>query len=156
MTRLYRSSARHWTAEADDPDRNVYDADANLIPQGVADPRRARNTYDLFEAEALEWIRGRGCPGSDSFFLYLAFQNPHGPLIVPSLGPYARKEWPSQRHKEWGAIVTRMDTGVGRILDLLDEMGIADDTLVFFASDNGYSCWGYFGMGYGEGESGYR
>ena len=44
-----------------------------------------------------------------------------------------------------------MDTGVGKILDLLDEMGIADDTLVFFASDNGYSCWGYFGTGYGEG-----
>ena len=147
MTRLYKSSARHWSDEADDGDRNLYDDTGRLIPQGVVDPGKAQNTYDLFEAEALEYIEKQG---EKPFFLYLAFQNPHGPLIVPDLAPYTDAEWPSQRHKEWGAIVTRMDTGIGRILDLLDRKGIADDTIIFFASDNGYSCWGYFGMGRDE------
>ena len=147
MTRLYKSSSRHWSLEEGDADRNRYDESGNLVPQGVADPAKAQNTYDLFEVEALEFIEKRG---EQPFFLYLAFQNPHGPLIVPDLRPYTDADWPSQRHKEWGAIVTRMDTGIGRILDLLDKKGITGDTIVFFASDNGYSCWGYFGMGRDE------
>jgi arylsulfatase A-like enzyme len=147
MTRLYKSSSRRWSDEDDDENRNIYDGSGKLIPQGVADPAKAQNTYDLFEAEALEFIEKQA---EQPFFLYLAFQNPHGPLVVPELTPYKDAEWPSQRHKEWGAIITRMDTGIGRILDLLDSKGIADDTVVFFASDNGYSCWGYFGMGRNE------
>lgn len=147
MTRLYKSSSRHWSKEGEDPDRNRYDGSGRLLPQGVAEPSKAQNTYDLFEAEALEFIEKQG---DQPFFLYLAFQNPHGPLIVPELAPYTDADWPSQRHKEWGAIVTRMDTGIGRILDLLDKKGMTGDTVVFFASDNGYSCWGYFGMGRNE------
>jgi arylsulfatase A-like enzyme len=42
-------------------------------------------------------------------------------------------------------MVTHMDRSVGSILDELDRHGIAEDTILFFAGDNGYSQWGYFG-----------
>jgi len=53
--------------------------------------------------------------------------------------------------KGYFAAVTAMDAGVGRILDKLDAMGVADDTLVIFASDNGFSCGhhGFWGKGNG-------
>jgi len=37
----------------------------------------------------------------------------------------------------YAAMITRMDRYVGRVLDLLDELGLADNTLVVFSSDNG-------------------
>jgi len=49
------------------------------------------------------------------------------------------------------AAVTAMDADVGRILDKLEELGIHQDTLVIFASDNGFSCGhhGFWGKGNG-------
>jgi arylsulfatase A-like enzyme len=141
MHAIYRSNGRRF--DADDPDQNTYDDEGRIIPRGVNDPDKVQNTYDLCEAEALEFIKDNA---DHPFFVYLAFQNPHGPLIVPSLEPYTNTDWPSLRHKEWGSIITRMDTGIGKITDLLESLEIADDTIICFASDNGYSAWGYFGM----------
>jgi arylsulfatase A-like enzyme len=57
-------------------------------------------------------------------------------MEVPDLGPYADMDWP-ERQKEHAAMITLLDADVGRLLDLLDERGIADNTLVLFTSDNG-------------------
>ena len=53
--------------------------------------------------------------------------------------------------KGYFAAVTGMDIGVGRILDRLDALGLSDNTLVFFFSDNGFSCGhhGFWGKGNG-------
>jgi arylsulfatase A-like enzyme len=53
--------------------------------------------------------------------------------------------------KGYFAAVTAMDANLGRILNKLDELGIRDDTLVIFTSDNGYSCGhhGFWGKGNG-------
>jgi arylsulfatase A-like enzyme len=42
--------------------------------------------------------------------------------------------------KGYFAAVTAMDLGIGRILERLDRLGLRDNTLVIFSSDNGYSC----------------
>ena len=55
---------------------------------------------------------------------------------VPALGIYAEQDWPSQ-DKGQTAMITRMDSDVGAILNSLRELGIAERTLVFFTSDNG-------------------
>ena len=49
------------------------------------------------------------------------------------------------------AAVTAMDAGIGHILETLDELGLAEDTLVVFTSDNGFSCGhhGFWGKGNG-------
>ena len=141
MTKRYRNNYIRWDEE--NPYENCYDKNGDLVLQELSPGCKGQNTYDECEKKALKFID----ENADSpFFLYYAIQNPHGPLIVPSLEPYTNADMPSQRHKEWASIITRLDTGVGRIIDLLERKGIADDTVILFASDNGYSAWGYFGM----------
>lgn len=90
-------------------------------------------SHDLMAAEALDFVRrNRDKP----FFLDLSFTIPHQKLQVPDLGPYANESWPDDL-KCLAAMITRMDSDVGRLMALLDELKIADRTLVFFVSDNG-------------------
>jgi arylsulfatase A-like enzyme len=55
---------------------------------------------------------------------------------VPDYGPYALKDWPAQ-DKGHAAMITRLDSYMGRLMDQLRLLGIAENTLVFFTSDNG-------------------
>lgn len=55
---------------------------------------------------------------------------------VPDLGDFASRDWPDA-DKGFAAMVARLDADVGRLLDALDRLGIADNTLALFTSDNG-------------------
>lgn len=90
-------------------------------------------SHDLFTEEALGFIRAHA---SRPFFLYLAYAIPHAKLQVPDLAPYADKNW-SLPKKRYAAMITRMDRDIGKILDLLQELGLDRRTLVVFSSDNG-------------------
>ena len=57
-------------------------------------------------------------------------------MEVPDYGPYADRDWPNPQ-KGHAAMISRMDRDVGRLLDRLKELGLDDDTIVFFSSDNG-------------------
>lgn len=78
------------------------------------------------------------------FFLYGAFTLPHfgkqdedpTQLPVPSDEPYSDKDWP-QEAKNYAAMITLLDKDIGRIVDLLDELGIREKTLILVTSDNG-------------------
>lgn len=120
---------------------NTYDDNGKLIPDGVKDPAKAKYSEDLFQKEAVTFIRTNK---DNPFFLYYATQLPHGPCIAPDIGKFKDKPW-DQRHKEWAAMVEYMDRGVGKIVAQLERSGILDNTIIFFAGDNGYSQWGYFG-----------
>lgn len=120
---------------------NRYDDEGRYLPPGVADPAKAQNSQTLIHAAGLDFIR-RTKDGP--FFLYYATQLPHGPVVVPNLGAYRDKNWP-QKNQEWAAMVTWLDQCVGDIVALLRELKLEDNTLIFFAGDNGYSQWGYFG-----------
>lgn len=98
---------------------------------------------DLFAERALEFVsRDDAAP----FFLYWSLVVPHANnertravgngANVPDFGPYADKDWPEQ-DKGHAAMITRLDQHVGRLLDRLEERGIAKNTLVLFTSDNG-------------------
>ncbi len=101
---------------------------------------RVQYSHDLFADSALVFIeRHRDEP----FFLYLALTIPHANneagdegMEVPDLGPYADRDWPEPA-KGAAAMITRMDRDVGRLLDRLTELGLAENTLVLFSSDNG-------------------
>ena len=100
-------------------------------------------SHDLFTSEALEFIRRER---SHPFFLYLAYTLPHANnelgrttgngMEVPTDEPYSGENW-RQQEKNYAAMVTRLDTDVGRIRALLKELGLDRDTIVFFSSDNG-------------------
>lgn len=122
-------------------DRNRYDAQGRFLAPGVADPSKAKNSQTLIHAAGLDFIRRNA---DRPFFLYYATQLPHGPVVIPNLGAYKDKDWPL-KNKEWAAMVTWLDQCVGEIVALLRELKQEENTLILFASDNGYSQWGYFG-----------
>ncbi len=125
--------------------RKHYTAYGTLIPPGVEDPDQAVYSEAVIEERALQFVRqSRRNP----FFLYFATQLPHGPLIVDSLGDFNRRgDFPTTAHKEWAAMVARIDAFAGRLVELLKQLGIYDDTLIVFASDNGYAMCGYTARG---------
>ena len=68
------------------------------------------------------------------FLLYLAFDNPHIPLAAPAQGIAANAQ---AFHPTYAALVESLDAAVGRVLKALDDQGVAKNTVVIFASDNG-------------------
>jgi arylsulfatase A-like enzyme len=98
---------------------------------------------DIFAEEALKFVaEHKGAP----FFLYWSMVIPHanneraGRLgdgaHVPDYGPYSDKDWPPQDRGQ-AAMITRLDSYVGRMMEHLKKLGIAENTLVIFTSDNG-------------------
>lgn len=98
---------------------------------------------DLLTEKAVSFLdRNRQEP----FFLYLAHTLPHANnqlgsdtgngLEVPDDKPYTDRGWP-QVEKNYAAMVTYLDAAVGKVLSQLKKDGLDDNTVVFFASDNG-------------------
>ncbi len=111
----------------------------NVVKDNVA-TTRAVYSADLFTREALDFLdRHR----RERFFLYLPFTLPHANneagkqgMEVPSDAPYSREPWP-QAQKNHAAMITYLDTQVGRILARLAELNLEQNTIVFFTSDYG-------------------
>jgi arylsulfatase A len=105
-------------------------------------------SHDLITEEALKFLRTNK---DRPFFLYVPFTIPHVALMAPedSLAPYrdlqpdppydgSRGYVPHQHPRAcYAAMVTRMDQSIGRIMALLQDLGLDDNTLVIFSSDNG-------------------
>ncbi len=103
------------------------------IFEGNADGRQEKYSHDMFTDFALDFIRRHS---HGTFFLYLPYTIPHAQYEIPSTEPYTDKSWPDDA-KVHAAMITRMDTDIGRIMALLKNLSIDNDTLVFFCSDNG-------------------
>jgi arylsulfatase A-like enzyme len=91
---------------------------------------------DLLATEAISLIDGRD--PSRPFLLYLAFHALHTPYDAPQtlVDKYAALGLTGDQ-LDYAAMAENMDINIGRVLDELTSEGIADDTLVVFASDNG-------------------
>jgi len=72
----------------------------------------------------------------DPFFLYLAYNAPHGPLQATDKY-LARFPNLKGKRKTYAAMVSAVDDGVGALLDKLEELELTENTLIFFLSDNG-------------------
>lgn len=117
--------------------------------------RRTEWTGDLFEREALDFVERKK---DGPFFLYLALPNPHAELWAPEeavaafRSRFEEKPFVNAKADEhasvgyrsqptpraaFAALVTRMDRTVGRLMAKLKALGIDEQTLVFFTSDNG-------------------
>lgn len=90
-------------------------------------------SHDIFAEEALGFIRRNS---GNPFFLYLPFTIPHGKFQIPDDAPYTNESWTTNQ-KNYAAMITRMDKDIGRIFSLLDSLNLDENTVVFFASDNG-------------------
>lgn len=101
-------------------------------------PIRAEGQY-LTRLEAKEAVRFiREHDRSRPFFLYVPFTAPHSPMEAPKATIDKYEKLPRADHRRvYAAMVDEMDQAIGQILAALDEQELAQDTLVFFSSDNG-------------------
>ncbi|SEJ62071.1 Arylsulfatase A [Dyadobacter sp. SG02] len=119
-------------------DPRITDIAGNKTPRGVfwRDGKGSQNfdlqkTLDVFGQEAKNFIVGATRNQSKPFFLYLPLSSPHTPWL------------PSEAHKGsskagiYGDFVHHTDAVVGAVMHTLDSLGITDNTLVIFTSDNG-------------------
>ena len=101
-------------------------------------------SHYLIHEESMEFIRNNH---DRPFFAYLAWTPPHGHWGMPEDDPawikYRDKDWKAENQKGthdpqmYAAMVEMADRQVGEILDLLQELDIDDNTIVFLSGDNG-------------------
>ncbi|HYO80004.1 MAG TPA: sulfatase-like hydrolase/transferase, partial [Bryobacteraceae bacterium] len=114
-----------------------------IFLDGNFGPGRKDYVHDKFTERALKFITSNA---AQPWFLYLAWTIPHANneltkqtgdgMEIPTDEPYSKSPWPAQDRK-FAATVYRMDADVGRLMRKLQELNIAENTIVFFASDNG-------------------
>lgn len=104
---------------------------------------KTTHSHDLFTEDALQYIEKQI---DTTFFLYLAYTLPHVNnerqkhtrlgMEAPDTTMYPLNDWPANE-KAKAAMILALDRDCGRIMDKLRELGIAENTLVVFTSDNG-------------------
>ena len=106
-------------------------------------------SHDLIMAHALQFIRDNK---DQPFFCYLPVTIPHAAMHVPDeySAPF-RKKWPQFDDKigrysgppvknpiaAFAGMMTKLDQDVGRVLALVKELGLDENTIIMFTSDNG-------------------
>lgn len=111
---------------------------------GYFDPLLTRNAEleqskgyctDVFTDATLDWIKAR--PAGKPWFAYVGFNAPHCPFdIGPEWVEPISKDLPENWRKLYG-MVANIDYNVGKLLDTLDQLGQAENTIVVFTSDHG-------------------
>lgn len=94
----------------------------------IEEPADQSTLTERYTAEALHFIRQNQ---EQPFFVYLAHNMPHIPLHISDR--FAGKSAGGL----YGDVIECIDWGVGQILDTLDELGLSENTVVVFTSDNG-------------------
>ena len=101
-------------------------------------PRYSDGRYltDVFSDEAVNFIERHA---REPFFLYLAYNTPHSPLMAPEedMAHYQSLAKFNPAVSTLYGMIQRMDAGIGRVLETLDRQGVTDNTIILFTSDNG-------------------
>lgn len=107
---------------------------------GNAGGGKAVYAQDYFTKVATNFMR---MSYLDPYFLYLAYTIPHANnelknkgMEVPSDAPYSSESWPEPERNK-AAMITRLDSDVGLLLDRLRALNMEENTVIFFSSDNG-------------------
>jgi len=99
-------------------------------PVEIITPDKQDYLVQRYTDTALQFIREHA-KGPKPFFLYFAHTAVHFPIHP---GPNFRGKSANGRYGDW---VEEVDWSTGQVLDALKQLGIADNTLVIFTSDNG-------------------
>lgn len=134
-----------WENETIDSLDNVVETIQETYAKGIGGIATEKNVFvqDVFMEKARSFLAENR---DTSFFLYLPFTAPHANnearhfdaigIEVPDLGVYAEKDWP-EAQKAHAALITYLDQHVGELMQYLKELGLDENTLVIFSSDNG-------------------
>ena len=132
-----------------DPDKQGFDVNVAGSHQGmtfhyfspyelpnIEDGPKGEYLTNRLTTEVIDWVKTQ----KDSpFFAYLPYYTVHTPFQAPDdkIKKYVDKGIKDKKQATYAAMVELMDTNVGRILTMLEEQKLAENTLVIFTSDNG-------------------
>lgn len=110
--------------------------DATLL-RGTQPEQTQGYISDVLTDEAMKFI-GAAHEKQQPFFCYLAYNAPHSPYQVPDsyFDKFKAKGFDDKAAAFYG-MCENLDDNVGRLLARLDELKLADDTIVLFLTDNG-------------------
>jgi arylsulfatase A-like enzyme len=116
------------------PENSRQTKDRRLYRNGMLAPEEDEYLTSVWAREACAFIERHT---DQPWFLYLAFNAPHTPMDAESdtLARLGHIADPVRRR--YAAMMSAMDTAIGRVLDLLASKGLDERTLIFFLSDNG-------------------
>lgn len=136
---LNQDHAHYYYPEYLDDSYRVENENRYELPENTES--RQHYSHDLMTERAMQFIRDSH---KEPFFLYAAYTLPHfsaptedkDGLTVPSTEPYSEMDW-DEKSKKYASMVHMLDRDVGRIVQLVDELGLKENTLIIFTSDNG-------------------
>ena len=133
--------------------REVLEQNIQHAMYGEDYDNRQQYSADLIHTRALEWLREQ--EAGKPFFGIFTYTLPHAELRQPDdslLQAFRGKLLPErtyrgdnpsrynptpEAHAQFAAMITRLDQQVGEIMKVLEERGLADNTILIFTSDNG-------------------
>ena len=119
----------------------------NWMPAGSVNSTRERPLFrgnevveekqyltEVLTREALDFVEHHR---NEPFFLYLSYFTPHVPLQATNKYLDRYRHIPEDNKRIYAAMVSALDDGVGEVMGKLQELGLVENTLVAFLSDNG-------------------
>jgi arylsulfatase A len=130
----------HWFATQNNASPS-HEHPVNFVRNGQSVGPLKGYSCQIVTDEALTWLKQQqATQAQQPFFLYIAFHEPHEPVASPpELVTKYEKTGLARNHDEaqYFANVENLDRAVGQVRSTLNEMGLAENTLVIFTSDNG-------------------
>ena len=112
--------------------------DHNSAPPHFIDNEDPKRSFSVSD-DSVDFIRQQ-VTENRPFYVQASYYAAHLSIVCKesTLNKYTEKGVPDRGYTQaYAAMIEDMDAGIGRILDVLDELGIAENTYVFFMSDNG-------------------
>jgi arylsulfatase A-like enzyme len=116
-----------WEGQYFQPNNNPY----------IHDAKKGEYLTDYLTRKAIDFIEDQQ---SGPFYLQLSYYTPHSPHQAPDLlvQKYQNKKgMGGHNNPVYAAMIESLDSGVGELMDILDDLGIAENTIFIFSSDNG-------------------
>ncbi len=126
----------HWMATQNNAAPS-HASPVNFVRNGEKIGKQEGFSCQVVANESIQWLQ-EAAKTAAPFYLHVCFHEPHEPVASPRdlVAQYLSVAL-NEDQAQYFANVNNMDTAVGRILAALDATGRADNTLVYFSSDNG-------------------
>ncbi len=111
------------------------DAEPFILPGNDGQTKGKTYAQKLIQDDMIDWVRAHA---DQPFMMFYAITLPHGRHEIDDMGIYKDRPW-TDKQKAYAAQVTRVDSDMGELVDTLQALGIAENTLIVFSGDNGSS-----------------
>ncbi|WP_282072503.1 sulfatase-like hydrolase/transferase [Polaribacter atrinae] len=123
-----------WTLKDEYEVKSQFDAYKTKLLRNEIRIEEKEYLTDALSREAVNYIEKYK---EEPFFMYLAYNAPHAPMQATDNYLKRFPKIKDKKRKTYAAMVSAMDDGVGKVMNKLEALGLTENTIVFFLSDNG-------------------